>query len=61
MNYVGLFASTILGLGIIFLYFKISTTGFVWFGVSAILSYMAGLGLYAVQNISKLTKSSRNK
>lgn len=61
LSYAGLIASTLLGLGIIYLYFRFSSSGFVWFGVTTLLAYLAGLLVYAFQNIGNNKSNSRTK
>lgn len=57
LGYGGLIASTVLGLGVIYGYYLVSDSGFVWFGVTTLLAYLAGLLLFAFQNIRKNTRT----
>lgn len=49
-GYAGLGASTVLGIAVIFLFYKLARSGFIWFGVSVIVGYLLGLVAYILQN-----------
>lgn len=51
LAYMGLMASTLLGLGLIYLYYLFSGPGFIWYGITTLLAFMVSLLVYAFQNI----------
>lgn len=55
LSFVGLFVSTLVGLGVLYAYRLIAHTGFIWFGVSAVIGYFCGLAWYSVQNIREMS------
>ena len=59
MSFLGLMCSFAFGGGVMFLFNTVAKNQFVWFGISAVVAYLVGLSVYAVQNIRKLSVPSK--
>lgn len=58
-GYLGFIASTVVGVVLLFVYYRLMRETFVWFGVSLVGGFFAGLIVYAVQNIRSMSDGKK--